>query len=68
MFILLNNLKSYNKYLISYYQLLLMELPPTETILGRTPIENDRRLLLTSWILANENDTFRSVAERFGVS
>lgn len=45
-----------------------MQLPPAETVLGRTPIANDRRLLLTLWVLANEKETFRSVAERFGVS
>lgn len=45
-----------------------MQLPSAETVVGRTPIAIDRRLLLTLWVLANEKETFRSVAERFGVS
>jgi len=45
-----------------------MKLPPVETVIGPTPIAVDCCLLLTLWVLANEKESFRSVAERFGVS
>ncbi|XP_015376078.1 PREDICTED: putative nuclease HARBI1 [Diuraphis noxia] len=60
--------KFHFRLLPSTFEFLLMLLPPVETVLGRTPISIDRRLLLTLWVLANEKETFRSVAERFGVS
>ena len=45
-----------------------MKLPPAETVIRQTPIAVDCCLLLTLWVLANEKETFRSVAEWFGVS